>query len=336
MSKLIAYSKLLRLPGLGGLAVPPVFGALSVGVTDLYSLSILFVIGVFTALFGFVLNDYADVELDGLVPELKGKPLVSGDIHKKNAVAICIISILLTFLFVFLLWRRTTLDELKFAAFLSIFLAGFLGTIYDLYGKKIVGSDFLVAISMAFVFLFGALSFKCPTLLTWVIFLLTFNQTLYMNAVSGGIKDSDHDFKMGVKNIALSSGVKVKGGNIFIPLHFKTFGMGIRLFSACLVFIPFALNGFDFEIWHIILLGLFVVVVLYLSAKLLNIRTFDRKLIRKLISSQELLRYYLVPVMLIPFIGLLTAFILIVIPFLWYVFFTSIMGEKLYQPGRWL
>ena len=330
MKKFNAYAKLLRLPGLGGLAIPPVFGAISVGVYDFYKLSILFIIGALSAIYGFVLNDYADVELDRLVRELHGKPLVSGAISKKSAIAVCVICIFLAFFFIFFLWKGEILDELKFSALVVIFLAGVLGSIYNLYGKKIAGSDFLVAISMAFLFLFGALSFSKPTLLTWAIFFLTFNQTLHMNAVEGGIKDADHDFIMGVKNIALASGVKVQGSSVFIPLHFKAFGMGIRLYSAFLVFLPFV-YGLSYTLWQIFLLLLLVVIVIYIEVKLLTLHNFDRKKIRKLISSAAFIRYSIVPVMLISKVGMLS-FILIILPILWYILFTPLTGAKLFQP----
>ena len=102
------------MPGLGGLATPPIFGALSVGVHgDVYSLMILFAIGAFSVIFGFVLNDYADVELDKLIKDLKGKPLVDGVIERRTAVFICFFCVLLAFFFLFLLWRGKTLDLLK-------------------------------------------------------------------------------------------------------------------------------------------------------------------------------------------------------------------------------
>jgi 4-hydroxybenzoate polyprenyltransferase len=331
--KINAYAKLLRLPGLGGLAIPPVIGALSVGVhNDLYGLLMLFVIGAFSAIFGFVLNDYADVELDTLVKDLHGKPLVSGDIPRKHALAISFLCVLLAFFFVMILWRGKTLDDLKLLAFIGIFLAGVLGTMYNLYGKKMAGTDFLVALSMALVFLFGALSFGTPTLLTWVIFILTFNQTLHMNAVEGGIKDADHDFIMGVNNIALASGVKVEGKNIFIPLRFKAFGMGIRLCSAVLIFVPFVFYPSKYQMWNVILMALFIAGVLYLSIKLLTIKTFNRGKIQKLIGTQTFLRYSIIPIMLIPYIDLWIALILIVFPLAWYIVLTSLIGERLFRP----
>jgi len=332
MNKVAAYARLLRIPGLGGLAIPPVIAALTVGVYDFYILTILFVIGAFVIIYGFVLNDYADVELDKLIKDLHGKPLVSGDISKKNAIAISVFLILFTFLFIFILWRGETLDDFKFAALICIFLAGILGSFYNLYGKKIVGSDFLVAISVAFVFLFGALSFGEPTIFTWIIFLLTFNNLTHMNAVEGGIKDADHDYMMGVKNIALSSGVKVDGDKIFIPLRFKVFGMGIRSFSAFLLFVPFIFYGYGYYMWQLIILAIATIGAIYFSVKLLSIKTFDRNTIRKYIAIQSFLRYSLVPIMLISVIGTMYSIILIVFPIVWYIGFAPLLGEKLFKP----
>jgi len=332
MNKAAAYAKLLRIPGLGGLAIPPVIGALSVGVLDLYSLLILFIIGAFAAIYGFILNDYADVKLDKLIKELRGKPLVSGIISRINAIAISIFFIFFAFLFIFILWYGKTFDEFKFAAILCIFFAGILGSIYNLYGKKIVGSDFLVAISVAFVLLFGALSFGEPTILTWVIFLLTFNNLLHMNAVEGGIKDADHDYIMGVKNIALGLGVKAEGKNIFIPRSFKAFGMGIRLFSAFLLFVPFVFYGYDYYLWQIIALALVMLGVIVVSAKLLSIKTFDRNIIRKYIALQSFLRYSLIPLMFVPIIDVVPSVILIIFPIAWYLLFAPLLGEKLFRP----
>ncbi len=332
MNKIVAYAKLLRIPGLGALAIPPVIGALTVGVSDFFTLAILFGIGACAAMYGFILNDYADVELDSLVDDLHGKPLVSGDISKKTAVAICVFLSLLAFLFLFYLWRGKTLDEYKFFALLCIILAGVLGSIYNLYGKRFPGSDFFVAISMAFLFLAGALAVGIPNIITWIIFILTFNQALHMNVVEGGIKDADHDYKMGVKNIALSSGVRVENNAVTIPLSFKLFGMSIRIFSACLLFTPFVILGYNYYIWQLVLLILATFGVLFFSIKLLSIKIFLRNKIQKYIGIQSFLRYSLVPIMLISIIDPLICIILIIFPILWYILLTPLLGERLFRP----
>ncbi len=332
MSKVAAYAKLLRLPGIGALGTTTLIGAMTVGVYDLIDLAIVFTIGSLSAVFGFLLNDYADVELDNLVDDLKKKPLVSGDVSKKSALMIAILLILATFFLISVLYYGKPIDNHKLVAINCIILAGILGSVYDLYGKKIVGSDFLVSISMSFVFLFGALSFGQPTIITWIIFILTFNQAIHMNAVEGGIKDADHDYKMGVTNMALSSGVKVKGDSLIIPNSFKAFGLGIRLFSAVLLFTPFVFFGYDYYLWQIILLAVLTIILLVLSYKFYTMKVFDRSKIRKLIGVQSFLRYSLVPIMLIPIIGTLPSVILIFFPILWYIIFTPLLGEELFKP----
>ncbi|MFO7678006.1 MAG: UbiA family prenyltransferase [Thermoplasmatota archaeon] len=332
MNKINAFAKLIRLPGLGGLAIPPVIGALSVGIFDFYNLAIVFIIGALSAIYGFILNDYADIELDKLVKELHGKPLVNGSITRMQALSICVFCIFLAFFFIFYLWYGKVIDEYKFMAGICILLAGFLGSIYNLFGKKIIGSDFLVALSVAFVFLFGALSFAQPTLFTWIIFILTFNNLLHMNAVEGGIKDADHDYLMGVKNIALSSGVKVTEKSITIPSSFKFFAMGIRFFTAILVFVPVIFFNYSYPIWQIILLLAILSGVIILSFKLLSIKEFDRARIRRYIASQSFIRYSLVPVLLVSFIGIYTSVFLIIFPIIWYVLFAPLLGEKLLRP----
>ena len=330
--KIIEYGKLLRIPGLGGLAIPPVFGAISVGVYDLYSLTILFIVGALSSIFGFVLNDYADIDLDGLISELKNKPLVKGAISKKNAIIICFFAMLFTFFFAFFLWIDQVLNVHRFLAIGCLVLAGVLGSIYNLYGKNIFASDFLVATSICLIFLYGALAFSGDLgILTWSIFFLTFNQSLHMNAVEGGLKDADHDYLMGVTNIALRSGVKVEKKKIFSPWFFKAFGLGIRIFSACLVFLPFIL-GINYEIWQVVILILLLFGVFYTEIRLLFLSVFDRSEIRKLIAFGNFLRYSIVPIMLITEIGVLGGFLLAILPIVWYIAFSPLLGTKLFQP----
>lgn len=332
MKKMAAYAKLLRLPGIGALGIPTVIAALTVGVVDPFDLSLVFLIGAIACIYGFILNDYADVELDGLVDDLKQKPLVSGIISKKIALMISVFLTLISFLLIIILWHGQTIDYYKFLAIVCIFSAGVFGSIYDLYGKHIIGSDFLVALSVALVFLFGALSFGKPEIITWIIFVLTFNNLLYMNAIQNGIKDADHDYKMGVKNIALYSGVKVRGANLTIPQGFRLFGMGIRLSSAVLLFSPFFFFGYTYYLWQLLFLATFTVLFLVIDAKFLTQKTFNRGKIRKIIGVQSFLRYSLVPLMLISIIGVMYSAILIIFPMVWYIIFTPLLGEKLFKP----
>ncbi len=332
MSKVVSYAKLLRVPGIGAFGIIPVIAALAMGASDIYSLSLIFIIGAFASVFGFLINDYVDIELDGFVDELKKKPLVSGDVSKKNALLIAFYLAFTTFFFIALLWYDQPIDSFKFSALICIILAGIFGTFYDVYGKRIVGSDFFVAISVALIFLFGALTYGQPTTIIWIIFILTFENILYMNVVQNGIKDADHDYKLGVKNIARTLGVEVQEKKIVIPRSFQAFGFGLRLFAAVLFFVPFILFGYEYYLWQIILLVLLIIVYLFLDAKLLMLKIYDRSQIRKLIAIQSFLRYSLVPVMLFKIIGILPSVLLIIIPIVWYILFTPFLGEKIFKP----
>ncbi|MEM4258508.1 MAG: UbiA prenyltransferase family protein [Candidatus Thermoplasmatota archaeon] len=332
MNKIVAYARLLRIPGLGGLAIPPIIGAVTVGVTDIYQLVLLFIIGACAAIYGFILNDFADIELDRLVKELSGKPLVSGDISRKNAIFICFLCVLFAFLSMILLWNGKIIDTYKTAAAICMVLAGILGSIYDIYGKRFIASDLLVALSMGLVFLFGALSFGAPTPITWIVFILTFENLLYMNAIENGIKDADHDHLMKVQNIALTLGVKVDGTNLIIPRSFQIFALSIRLFSAILFFAPFFMFHYPYAIWHLVLLTIGLLLVFIFSIKLLSLKIFNRDHIRKYIGIQSFIRYSLVPIMIMPLIGDLQGIILIIFPILWYILLTLVFGEKLFKP----
>jgi len=333
MKNHVSYTKLLRIPGLGGLAIPPVIGALTVNPNiDIYILLLLFIIGSLAAIYGFVLNDYADIEVDKLSIELKNRPLVSGEISEKKAVGICIYCVISAFLLIYILFYGKIIEGYIFAAASSISLAWFLGSIYDFHSKDFIGSDILVAASVSLVFLFGALSVGEPTLFTWIILILTFNNLLHMNAVEGGIKDAEHDKIFGVKNIALKLGVNVNDKKIIIPNKFKAFSIGIRIVSSLLLIIPFIFYGIKFFYWQIAILIISIILMMYLTLKLLNMKEFDRSKIKKYISTQSFLRYSLVPIMLISTIGILYSIILIFIPIVWYIIFVPLSGEKLLKP----
>jgi 4-hydroxybenzoate polyprenyltransferase len=333
MSKISEYIRLLRIPGLGGLAIPPVIGALTIDPhVDFITLLILFLIGAFASIFGFVLNDYVDIEIDKLAPELNKRPLVSGKISQKKAIGICIFCVISAFLLIFTLFYGKIIEGHTYTAAISISIAWILGSIYDFHSKDFVGSDFFVAISVSFIFLFGALSIGEPTILTYIIFILTFNNLLHMNAIDGGIKDAEHDKKYGVKNIALKLGLSVKGKKIIIPNKFKILSFSIRIISSILLIIPFILFNIKFYYWQIIILIILIFLMLYLTFKLLTIKEFKRDIIKKYISIQSFLRYSLVPIMLISTIGLGISIILIIIPIGWYILFAPLSGEKLFKP----
>lgn len=337
MGKLfLAYARLFRLSGLAGLSMAPVFGALSlidVGVKiDLLTIFLIFLIGLIKSIFGFVQNDIFDIDVDRLSKNLDERPLVTGLISKKIAILICILCVASLFIITFVFFYRNNISF--YFAVLCIILAAIAGSIYNIFGKRFVSSAFIAALADALFVLVGAFLISpngTLSIFTWVVFILVFNQFLFMTTISGGLKDADHDYLMNVKNIATATGIKVTGDKkLFIPLSFKAFGFGIRLFSAFIIFVPIVFYRANYELWYILLLAILVALVLYLSAKLLNIKTLARrKGMLKIFALQGVLRYSFVPILLIPITGVYYSFLLVVFPLIWYFVITSISGQDI-------
>ena len=79
---LFEYLRLLRLQTGAATASAPLIGGLVLGQRDILHLVVLFLIGICYHIFGFVLNEYKDVEFDKQAIDLKEKQLVSGSITR--------------------------------------------------------------------------------------------------------------------------------------------------------------------------------------------------------------------------------------------------------------
>ena len=331
-SLIIDYMRLIRAPALAGLALTPVAGALCVNNTSFSALSFLFIIGVISKIYGFVMNDYFDLELDKLSKDLSQRALVKGTISKRNALYIILLCFFLGYFAIFVFFYRS--HPFFYMGFLCIVIADILTIIYNKFGKRIIGSDFIIALAESLFLLFGALMVltdEPPGIFFWIVFIILFNEQFYMNAIAGGLKDIGHDPIMHVKNIAIASGVKMtkeKDNEVFIPLRFKVLGLGERFFSAVLVFIPFLFFGINYEIWQICLLIMLVILVIIGSFKMLTIKQFDRIKIRRLIGGQLIIWHPLIPIMLISIVGLISPLILGVVPAVVFFLFSILMGQR--------
>jgi len=322
----IAYSRLFRLSGLIGFSMTPVFGALSlvhIGVhVNLITLFLLLLIGIFKTIHGSVMNDFFDIDVDKLSRDPSRRPLVTGEISKNTVIIIALLTVIFTFVIFFGYFYRN--QPSFYYAFFCIIIAAIVGNIYNKYGKRFVGSDFLVGFSEGIFVLIGAYLVSPEgqlSIFTWVIFLLVFNQYLFMNMIIGGMKDADHDYLTRVKNVAIKTGVILtKDKEIHLPISFVIIGLIIRFFSAFLVFVPFIFYNVFFELWEIVIILLVVFMVLLLTFKLFSLKSFiQHKKVLGLFAFQGVLRYSFVPFLLMPVIGLTSTISLILLPLIWYV-----------------
>lgn len=330
--KLVEYIKLVRLPGWGAYSTPAVFGALTTNYWNIGEIVILFFIGMLSAIFGFVLNDYADVKIDKMTPDLSARPLVKGTIKPLSALYLSISAAILHYIIVFIA-MMIGVFQTSIIAIVILTIAAFFSITYNLYGKKIVGSDTFVAAATALYCLFGAyIVTDTPTGLTWIVVIVTFIQVLYLNAVIGGVKDADHDYKLGGKTFALWMGTRANK-QLTIPISFKIFALILRTLSAFFLFLPFFFfKDFKYEIWQPIIMILMFIGIYTATLKMLYLKIFDRQILRKLISMQAFLRYSVVPVMLLGEIGYPIGLFLIIFPFIWFAIFNRMLYGKAVQP----
>lgn len=336
MRSLIAeYLRLMRLPGAVTVAIPLLLGALSVNVTSRAKLVPLFIIGVLSGIYGLLFNDYIDAELDALSQDLSKRALVKGTISKNAAKSIIIGCFCAVYILVFVFFYRN--NVLFFSGLACLIGADVLGVIHNAFGKRLIGTDFLLACAHSLYLLFGALIViqdEKPGLLTWVFFVLVFCQLVYDNAVLGGIKDADHDSFNKVKNIALSSGVRVHSDKtMVIPFRFQVFGIGVRFLSCVIIFLPFMLNIISYDSWQILVFFILVILLIFTTIRMVTLKLFDRAFIRRLILLQEFLWYPAISLLLMPIIGFFPTLLLILLPGLWYVVFSVAIGGKILEPG---
>jgi len=329
-NKIIDYFRLMRFHTAAATATPVLIAAGLMGQKDLLILSIIFIIGILSHIYGFVLNEYGDLEVDKKAGYLREKPLVSGSITSRKALILastaCIIAFFLTALFF-----------PKPLTILFLLISFLLSGAYDIYGKRITGSDFILAGSFIFYCLFGASTVS--TNFTNTVYLLcglSFFNIAFANAVSGGLKDVDHDYLGGARTIATVMGVKVEDDKLHATKKFAAFaGMILVLYTILLVLI--SLQS-DVNIWfsdRVIaqISILFLIFLLFaIFYKILTIKNFGRSKLKKLIFIHGYATYVIVPIILIKVLGLYTVIVLILLPVIWFLVTNLILWKNLIEP----
>jgi 4-hydroxybenzoate polyprenyltransferase len=302
---ILEYLRLFRFHSVSMETTFILIGALIMGQRDLLLLFIIFLIGFFGHICGYVLNDYADIEVDKKSHELKEKPLVSGIIPKNNALIISFIAAFLSYILVFIFFRN-----LQTILFLG--LATVLTIIYNFYGKKIPGSDAIAAGTIVVFFLMSASSLSMPlTNLVYIVGLILFFDIVFANMVEGGLKDVDHDYLSGAKTLATVTGVKVQDAKLIITRKF----LGISYTIRAIYIFMIILLGFEpkINIWLSnsypsiiveVIAIIFMIVVLFGSYKLLSLKVFDRSKIKRLYGGINAASGILYIIMLYPIFAL--------------------------------
>lgn len=324
------YLSLLRIQTGAATASAPLLGGLIMGQRDVSNLAVLFIIGLLYHIFGFVLNEYVDVEVDKKSIDLKKKPLVSGIITKNQALFIVIISILCGYALIVFFYR--SVYPISFFS-----LALLLGGLYDLYGKRIAGMDFVLAGGLFFICLMGASTISTDfNVLVYLVCLIYFFQIVFNNAVEGGLKDVDHDGIGGAKTLAQSMGVNVKLGVVQITKSFTGFAYGLRvIFLGLIVYLG---SQPQLDIWsykhgfQMIIIVFLAVIFLGALSRFLKSMKFDRSRLKKLFSLHEMSSYFMLILVLSPLFDLRIILFLLLLPAVWYLVSNITLYGKLLEP----
>ena len=330
-NKILTYFQLMRFHAGISEALFFIFGALIAGQRDPFLLLIIFIIGLLYHIYGHVLNDYVDIEVDRQSSELKNKPLVSGVIPKEHAIIITIASIVAIYIF-------TVVYFLYLSTILFITLAIILGSIYNLFGKRIPGiSDLVMATFYTLSFFYGVSTFSVYyTNLIYIAGALIFVSVVFANVVEAGLKDVDHDHLSGAKTLAIIMGVKVKDGKLIATRMYKT--LAYSLLTICFILLMLMLyqpeiNFFDYNYIPLLLVAILIMATIVGCYKLLNLQSFRRSKVKKLYFLINTGVGVLFVICLYPLLGPIISLVLLVAPPMWYTVFSKILYGKPTQPG---
>ena len=167
------------------------------GVPDI-KLLIIFIGGVFlTRSAGCVINDFADRKIDGHVKRTAARPLATGKISSKEALAL--FAFLMISAFILVLFTNTMTIAMSFGGL-------FLASLYPFMKRHthlpqvVLGAAFGWAIPMAFT----AVSEDVPTI-AWLIYIAKILWTIAYDTMYAMV-DRDDDLKIGVKSTAILFG----------------------------------------------------------------------------------------------------------------------------------
>jgi 4-hydroxybenzoate polyprenyltransferase len=319
MKKLEGYVKLIRPYGILFLGTTPVFGAISNGGFSFPHLFILFAIGAFFHIYGFVQNDYFDREVDRQSKFVSQRPLVLGVVSGKEAFVIFLfsflISIILTVLFVF--------TPLSFFVLLLSFI---LMSLYNKYSKKIPGMEYVLGAGVFTLGLFGALTVKNTiSFLVIIIGLVELMQWLFSVGVSANLKDVPYDLALGVKTTPMILGVTAIKNRLQVPLIFWGYAFGIKSIHILLASLPFILGYTSLFLYGLPIPGsIFIFISLLLiftTRKILStpLSRRDKLLVHE--GLHEGLSILIIPISLLSYIventGLIMGFSLLLLLILW-------------------
>jgi 4-hydroxybenzoate polyprenyltransferase len=224
---------LARLPLFPVTALPLLTGALladpRVSASILLKLA---AVGLLAHVYGFVLNDVADVGIDRENPQRQYSPLVQGRVSLRLALVVIVATIPLAHAVLASVRTCSIPDHLLLG------MAFFLAAIYNLLGKRFrflpLLPDLCLGLAVGFLALLGShLTIGHIPGVAILIGAFYALQLMLINSLHGGIKDIDTDLQCGLLTTPIWWGSSVRDGAfVKTPLSLKLCGMGLQVLST--------------------------------------------------------------------------------------------------------
>lgn len=289
------------------IALMPILGALSNGI--FHGLGSLLLVGICANIFGFVQNDYFDIEIDKKSGYVADRPLASGLISKNEAMVflsiLFFISVLVTFFF------------FSYLSLLFLLLYFIFYTIYNKYSKKFAWMEYFLGLSASMIFLSGAFSYSNKiSLLCLLLSFLPILKYAFNVGISANLKDIKYDLMQGVKTTPVIFGATVND-TIHIPDSFKIYGYSLKIIFVFISFIAILLTK------PFISLFLFVATTMLIFYTLPKIFENIEKRRKMLFYAEihEILTYILMASILFDYVAIhanaFLSFSIIILPPLW-------------------
>jgi len=330
MGKVREYLKLMRFQAAGAVWIVLVIGALAqTGTKTTWELLFqLFPLGALTYVLAIVMNEYYDVEVDRASKALSTKPLVSGEISMRSALVICWIALILSSIYVVVLWGPIVL--------LWYLLSSLVGAQYNIHGKKHYGMDFFVSLWAAMYCILGAMIAGPVDTMPWkleplvyVMSWMWFFRLVVGNSVEGGLKDLEHDLAYGAKTLPRLFGVKLEKDRIRYTPGWLVFQWGLEICFAAAIITPAYYGQISISlVQSIVITGLLAGMVLTLMG--IAPRKFHRERMKKNIYIHEAMGFGIMGIMLLEKADWGHVLVILFFPIIWFAIWTrAIYGKSL-------
>ena len=312
----------------------PAIGAMCNGQFNVFPLIVLFIIGMFSYIFGFVQNDYFDKNIDKESQYVSERPFAKETISEKGVIFLILfsffMSLALAYVFIFTI-----------SSFSVLLLSFFLITLYNKFSKRIFGMEYVLGLGAYTSGLFGALTYS-DNLTSLVLFILPLAllQFVFDVGVLASLKDVKYDAMMGVKTTPIVFGVKVITDELIIPTAFIVYAFfikGAHIAIALSIFLTEYASFFAYSlpIPGILILS-FSVIILYTLWKIMSTSLLHRDKMLIYIGLNELLTYFLIPTILMAYlsenINIFMPVLLLIGPTLWLAFSLRVIYGKKMVP----